>query len=214
VYSPDRIAYPSQTGTTLAKSLPISTIKAVPFPAANLVPRRSINQSLACLSSLSPTCISILASIDSRAQNTRTSDIKPRNPFSLESYLGHQFPRSRGIPCGLGEEERVLSWIHLERGVKGVMEEVRESLRVGYWKRDRKGSIRIRLGWILERSDRELTDPVPHHAPNLHPFPPKIHTLITHKEPPFHMFLLARHARGRNRPHPLIPRRVGRLSSI
>ena len=39
--SPDRMAYPSQTGTTLTKSLPTSTINAVPLPAANLYASRS-----------------------------------------------------------------------------------------------------------------------------------------------------------------------------
>jgi len=35
------MAYPSQTGTTLTKSLPTSTINAVPLPAANLYASRS-----------------------------------------------------------------------------------------------------------------------------------------------------------------------------
>ena len=139
---PDRMAYPSQTGTTLTRSLPMSTIKAVPFPAANLSPDRT-NLTSASLSLLPNNCLLAPLSPNSRAQNTRTSDIKPRNPFSLERYLGHQFSSSRGIPCGLGKEERVLSGIDLKRSMKGVMKEVRKSLRVGHWKRDRKGSIRI-----------------------------------------------------------------------
>lgn len=31
-----------------------------------------------------------------------------------------------------------------------------------------------------------LTDPIPHQRPDLHPFPPHVHTLVAHEETFFH----------------------------
>lgn len=81
----------------LAIEWPTSTTRADPFPAANLTGDLNIKTK---------------GKVDAlRIQHTRIRDIKGGNLEFFKHDLGHSFPISRRVPCGLSDKNGMFGWI-------------------------------------------------------------------------------------------------------
>lgn len=109
---------PSTTGVMLDIECPTSTTRAEPFPAANLTGGFNIETGWK---------VNAL-----RIQHTCVRDIKGGDLEFFKHNLGHSFPISRRVPCGLGDKNWVLGWISAHHVHQCVRYQGGDWVEVGY----------------------------------------------------------------------------------